>query len=127
MPTWLYVNSTTYFNLTKNVYSVSFFTFPVSHTMHVFNHTMVGLVINPVYGPISHNLGQLKCIRPPGIIGAISTIIIGYIISVYTPLRYHRMRAICSSSGIIYMRSFGSIWLYLQYQITPSCNIQFTY
>ena len=73
---------------------------------------------------LSHsNLGQLKCVRSPGIFGAISAIIIGYINSVYTPLQYHRMRAICSSSGIIYMRSFGSIWLYLQYQITPSYNI----
>ena len=73
---------------------------------------------------LSHsNLGQLKCVRPPGILEAISAIIIGYIISVYTPLRYHRMRAICSSPGIMYMRSFGSIWLYLQYQFTPSYNI----
>ena len=53
MPTWLYVNSTTYLTLTKNVYSVSFSAFPVSQTMHVFNHTMVGLVLSPVYGPIS--------------------------------------------------------------------------
>ena len=68
---------------------------------------------------LSHsNLGQLKCVRSPGIFGAISAIIIRYIISVYTPLQYHRMRAICSSSGIMYMRSFGSIWSYLQYQIT---------
>ena len=34
------------------------------------------------------NLGQLKCIRLPGILGAISAIIIEYINSVYTPLRY---------------------------------------
>ena len=53
VPTWLYINSTTYLNPMKNVYSVSFSAFPVSHTMRVFNHTMVGLVINPVYGPIS--------------------------------------------------------------------------
>ena len=126
MPTWLYVNSTTYLILTKNIHFRVIFRIPVAHIMHVFNHIMVGLVINPVYGLFHSNLGQLKCIRPPGIFGAISAIIIGYIISVYTPLRYHRMRAICSSCGIMYMRSFGSIWLYLQYQITPSCNIQFT-
>ena len=60
VPTWLYVTSTTYLNLTKNVYSVSFSTFPVSHTMHVFNRTMVGLVINPVYGPISQQPGPIK-------------------------------------------------------------------
>ena len=115
------------FKPNKNVHFISFFTFPVAHIMHVSNHTMVGLVINPVSGLSHSSLGQLKCIRPPGIFGAISAIIIGYIISVYTPLRYHRMRAICSSSGIMYMRSIGSIWLYLQYQIAPSCKIQFTW
>ena len=60
VPTWLYVNSTAYLDLTKNVYFVSFSTFPVSHTIHVFNHTMVGLVINPVYGPISQQPGPIK-------------------------------------------------------------------
>ena len=87
------------FKPNKNVLFISFSTFPVAQKAR-FNHTMVGLVINP-----HSSLGQLKCVRPPGIFGAISTIIIGYIISVYTPLRYHRMRAICSSSGIMYMRS----------------------
>ena len=57
---------------------------------------------------LSHsNLGQLKCIRSPGILGAISAIIIEYITSVYTPLRNHRVRTICSSPGIMYMRSFA--------------------
>ena len=60
MPTWLYVNSTTYLNLMKNVYSVSFFASPVLHTMHIFNHTMVGLVINPVYWLISQQPGPIK-------------------------------------------------------------------
>ena len=109
VPTWLYVNSTTYLNLTKMYIPCHFSTFSVSLSLHVFNHTMVGLVINPVYGLSHSNLGQLKCVRPPGIFGAISAIIIEYIISVYTPLRYHRMRALCSSSGIMYMRSFASI------------------
>ena len=118
VPTWLYVVSSTYLNLTK-----LFFTFPIAHIIHVFNHNMVGLMIN---GPISQQPGPIKSIRPPGIFGAISAIIIEYIMSVYTPLRYHRARAVCSSPGIIYMRSFGSFWLYLQYVITPSYIIYFT-
>ena len=60
VPTWLFVNSTSYLNLTKNVYFVSFSAFPISHTMHVFNHSMVGLMINPVYGPISQQPGPIK-------------------------------------------------------------------
>ena len=36
-------------------------------------------------------LGQLKCVRSPGVIGAISAIIIEYIISVYPLLRHHRV------------------------------------
>ena len=121
MPTWLYVISSTYLNLTK-----SFFTFPVAHIIHVFNHIMVGLMITLYMGLSHSNLGQLKCDRPPGIFGAISTIIIEYIMGVYTPLRYHRARAVCSSPSIIYMRFFGSFWLYLQYVITPSYTIYFT-
>ena len=50
---------------------------------------MIGLVDKPCMSSYIHsNLGQLKCIRLPGIIGAISAIIIEYIISVSTPLRY---------------------------------------
>ena len=60
VPTWLYVNLTTYLDLMKNVYSMSFSAFPVSLTLHVFNHTMVGLVINPVYGLISQQPGPIK-------------------------------------------------------------------
>ena len=89
------------------MYTVTFSAFPCGHSIHVFNHIKVGLVIDPVDGPSHSNLGQLKCVRSPGIFGAISAIIIEYIISVYTPLRYHRMRAICSSSSIIYMRSLA--------------------
>ena len=86
---------------------MSFSTFLVAYISHVLNHTMVGLVIT-LYTGLSHsNLGQLKCVRPPGILGAISAIIIGYIISVYTPLQYHRVRTICSSPGIMYMRSLA--------------------
>ena len=33
--------------------------------------------------------------------------IIGYITSVHTPLRYHRVRTICSSPSILYMRSLA--------------------
>ena len=32
---------------------------------------------------------------------------IGYITSVYTPLRYQRVRKICSSPGIMYMSSLA--------------------
>ena len=39
---------------------VSFSVFPVAHTMRVFNHTMVGLMINPVNGPISQQPGPIK-------------------------------------------------------------------
>ena len=50
---------------------------------------MIGLVNKPrMLNCIHSNLGQLKCIRLPGIIGAISPIIIEYIISVSTLLRY---------------------------------------
>ena len=55
VPTWLYIISSTYLNLTK-----SFFAFPVAHIIHVFNHIMVGLMINPVYGPISQQPGPIK-------------------------------------------------------------------
>ena len=34
--------------------------FPVSLSLHVFNHIMVGLVINPVHGPISQQPGPIK-------------------------------------------------------------------
>ena len=60
MPTWLYVISSTYLNLMKIVHFVSFFAFPVACITHVFNHTMVGLMINPVYGPISQQPGPIK-------------------------------------------------------------------
>ena len=60
VPTWLYIKSTTYLNLTKNVYFISFSAFPDAHTMHIFNHTMVRLMINPVYGPISQQPGPIK-------------------------------------------------------------------
>ena len=123
VPTWLYVNSTTYLNLTKNVYFVSFSALPVMHTMQVCNHTMVGLVINPVYGPISQQPGPIKMHQATRYLWSYICNYNRTIISVYTPLRYHRVRVICSSPGIMYMRSFGSIWLYLQYRITPSCNI----
>ena len=50
---------------------------------------MIGLVNKPRMSNYTRsNLGQLKCVRPPGIIGAISAIIIEYIISVSTLLRY---------------------------------------
>ena len=114
------------FKPNKNVLFVSFFIFPVAHIMHVFNHTMVGLVINPVYRPISQQPGPIKMRQATRYLWSYIRNYIGYIISVYTPLQYHRMRAICSSSGIMYMGSIGSIWLYLQYQITQSCKLQFT-
>ena len=44
----------------KNVYAVTFFAFPGSHTIHVFNHIKVGLVIDPVDGPISQQPGPIK-------------------------------------------------------------------
>ena len=37
-----------------------FSTFPVSPTMHVLNHNMAGLTINPVYRPISQQPGPIK-------------------------------------------------------------------
>ena len=50
---------------------------------------MIGLVNKPhMSSYIRSNLGQLKCVRPTGIIRAISAIIIEYINSVYTLLRY---------------------------------------
>ena len=50
---------------------------------------MIGLVNKPCMSNYCRsNLCQLKCVRLPGIIGAISAIIIEYIISVFTPLRY---------------------------------------
>ena len=48
------------FKPNKIVHFVSFFTFPVAHIMHVSNHTVVGLVINPVYRPISQQPGPIK-------------------------------------------------------------------
>ena len=72
---------------------MSFSAFPVSHTMHVFNHTMVDLVINPVYGLISQQPGPIKMRQAT---------------------RY-LWSYICNYNRI-----------YLQYQITPSCDIQFT-
>ena len=60
MPTWLYINSTTYLKPNENVHLVSFSTFPVAHIMHVSNHSMVGLVKNPVYGHISQQPGPIK-------------------------------------------------------------------
>ena len=50
-------------NLTKNVYTVTFSAFPGSHTIHVFNHIKVGLVIDPVDGPISQQPGPIKMHR----------------------------------------------------------------
>ena len=47
-------------NLTKDDYFASFFAFPVGHAMHVLNHNMAGLTINPVYGPISQQPGLIK-------------------------------------------------------------------
>ena len=63
---------------------------------------MIGLLIKPClmnYG--RSNLGQLKCVRLPGILGAISAIIIEYINSVYTPLRYLE-----SENHILFTRYF---------------------
>ena len=40
-------------SLMKDDYFVSFYAFRVAHTMHILNPNMVGLMINPVYGPIS--------------------------------------------------------------------------
>ena len=40
-------------NLTENVYTVTFSAFPCGPSIHIFNHIKVGLVINPVDGPIS--------------------------------------------------------------------------
>ena len=42
-------------------------------------------------GLLRSNLGQLKCVRSPGVIGAIFAIIIEYIISVYSLLQHHRV------------------------------------
>ena len=44
----------------KNVYSVTFSAFPGSHNIRIFNHIKVGLVINPVDGPISQRPGPIK-------------------------------------------------------------------
>ena len=52
VPTWLYAISTT-LNLTETVYTMTFSAFPCAHSIHVFNHIKVGLVIDPVDGPIS--------------------------------------------------------------------------
>ena len=56
----------------------------------------------PFLGLCHSNLGQLKCVKLPGILGAILAMIIEYINSVHTPLLYHRG----ISPHIIYMRSF---------------------
>ena len=37
-----------------------FSTFPVACTMHIFNHNMAGLMINPVYGLISQQPAPMK-------------------------------------------------------------------
>ena len=117
VPTWLIRYFDNIINPNENVaFSVS----PLCTFLRVYNLTMVGLVINPVYWLSHSNLGQLKCVRPPGIIGAISAIIIGYITSVYPLLRYHKVRAICSTPGIIYMRSLALFDYILQYRITPN-------
>ena len=47
-------------SLTKDDYFASFFAFPVAHTMHILNHNMAGLTINPVYRPISQQPGPIK-------------------------------------------------------------------
>ena len=45
---------------------------------------------------------------------------IGYITSVYPPLRYHRVGAVSSPPCIIYMRSLPLFGYILQYKITPN-------
>ena len=87
--------------------------------LRICNRPMVGLVINPVYWLISQQPAPIKYVRPPGIFGAISAIIIGYITSVSPLLRYPKVRAICSTPGIIYMRSLAPFGYILQYRITP--------
>ena len=39
---------------------MSFFTFPVASSVHVLNHNIAGLTINPVYGLISQQPGPIK-------------------------------------------------------------------
>ena len=66
-------------------------------------------------GLLRSNLGQLKCVRSPGVIGAISAIIIEYIISVYPLLRHHRVGKNNASPSIVYMRSFSSLITFAGY------------
>ena len=47
-------------SLTKDDYVASLFAFPFAHTMHVLNHNMAGLMINPVYRPITQQPGPIK-------------------------------------------------------------------
>ena len=58
LPGYMSVNNI--LNLMKDDYFASFFTFPVVHTMHILNRNMGGLMINPVYGPISQQPGPIK-------------------------------------------------------------------
>ena len=60
VPTWLYIDTATSWILTKNVCFISFSSFALFPTIHVFNPSMVGLMINPVYGPIAQQPGPIK-------------------------------------------------------------------
>ena len=76
-------------------------------------------------GLLRSNLGQLKCVRSPGVIGAISAIIIEYIISVYPLLRHHRVgKKISASPSIVYMRSFSSLITFAGYNYP---KVRYTY
>ena len=74
-------------------------TFPHTHTHNILRehrepsaHLCTNKPFKTLYVGLSRsNLGQLKCVRSPGVIGAISAIKIEYIISVYPLLQHHRV------------------------------------
>ena len=55
-----YISIINILSLTKDDYVASLFAFPVAHTMHVLNHNMAGLTINPVDRPITQQPGPIK-------------------------------------------------------------------
>ena len=86
------------------------------------------------------NLGQLKCVRLPSILGAISAIIIEYINSVYTPLRYFESEnhiyfthyfvheilrlLICNFAGKSALTCNIHYILYIQVIVVCSCSVR---
>ena len=118
VPTWLIHYFDNLINPNENVaFSVS----PLCTFLHVCEPFYGRSCDKPcILAYLTADLGQLKCVRSPGIFGAISAIIIGYITSVYPLLRYHKVRAICSTPSIIYMRSLAPFGYILQYRITPN-------